>query len=64
MKANGAETGDPGGQTLQAWLARYGYDQTRVAVERNGQIVRRRDFGRTVLSVSDTLEIVSFVGGG
>ena len=30
MKANGAETGDPGGQTLQAWLARYGYDQTRV----------------------------------
>ena len=35
-----------------------------VAVERNGQIVPRAEFGAAVLTDSDELEIVSFVGGG
>lgn len=36
----------------------------RVAVERNGGIVRRADFSCTKLEDGDHIEIVHFVGGG
>ena len=36
----------------------------RVAVERNGEIVPRSQFGETVLCDGDKLEIVVAVGGG
>jgi sulfur carrier protein len=36
----------------------------RLAVERNGEIVPRSQFGETVLSDGDKLEIVVAVGGG
>lgn len=36
----------------------------RVAVERNGSIVRRADFSGTRLEDGDHIEIVHFVGGG
>lgn len=36
----------------------------RIAVERNGLIVPRPDWDRTLLSDGDRLEIVQFVGGG
>ena len=36
----------------------------RVAVERNGDIVPKSKFQETMLSDADTLEIVTFVGGG
>ena len=36
----------------------------RLAVERNGEIVPRSQFGETVLADADQLEIVVAVGGG
>ncbi len=36
----------------------------RVAVERNGEIVPRSQFGNTALQQGDQLEIVVAVGGG
>ena len=36
----------------------------RVAVERNGEIVPRSQYGATVLQPNDQLEIVVAVGGG
>lgn len=36
----------------------------RLAVERNGEIVPRSQFGETVLTDGDQLEIVVAVGGG
>jgi len=36
----------------------------RLAVERNGEIVPRSQFGETVLNDGDKLEIVVAVGGG
>ena len=36
----------------------------RLAVERNGEIVPRSQFGETVLADGDQLEIVVAVGGG
>ena len=36
----------------------------RIAVERNGEIVPRSQFGEMLLASGDTLEIVVAVGGG
>ena len=36
----------------------------KVAVERNGEIVPRAQYGETVLAGGDSLEVVSFMGGG
>ena len=63
VKINGAET-DAAGQTAAAYLASAGYDPLRVAVERNGDIVPKAQYGETVLADGDSVEVVSFVGGG
>ena len=46
------------------YLAGAGYSLSRVAVERNGEIIPKRLYGETVLADGDALEIVGFVGGG
>ena len=50
--------------SLRELLQQQGYKLNQVAVERNGSIVRRSDYNRTLLPDVDKLEIVSFVGGG
>ena len=52
------------GKTLAEWLDSAGYDQKRIAVERNGEIVPKASYGETVLFDGDIIEVVSFVGGG
>jgi thiamine biosynthesis protein ThiS len=52
------------GRTLPALLAELGAAAEHVAVEHNGEIVERADFGAVVLRAGDRLEIVRFVGGG
>ena len=52
------------GQNLKEYLAGRGYVLTRIAVERNGLIVPKADYGRIILQEGDSLEIVSVVGGG
>lgn len=52
------------GQTLSAYLTGTKYDPARIAVERNGEIVPKARYGETVLEDGDTVEVVSFVGGG
>lgn len=63
VKING-EWLDVAGQTLQAYLATTQYDPRRIAVERNGEIVPKAQYGETVLTDGDVIEVVSFVGGG
>ena len=63
VKVNGEEL-DIAGKTLEEYLATTNYDVKRIAVERNGDIVPKAQYGKTVLHDSDSLEIVSFVGGG
>ena len=36
----------------------------RIAVERNGEIVPKARYGETVLAEGDSVEVVSFMGGG
>ena len=63
LKING-EPQEAAGQTLAAYLAAAGYAEARVAVGRNGEIVPRAQYAECVLQDGDSLEIVSFVGGG
>ena len=63
VKLNGAER-DLAGRVLADCLTEAGFHLARVAVERNGEIVPRGRYGDTVLADGDSLEVVSFVGGG
>lgn len=50
--------------SLLALLEQIGVDPRIVAVERNGEIVKRTHFGETPIGEGDQLEIVRMVGGG
>jgi len=63
VKVNGLEV-DIAGKTVTEYLATTNYDPKRIAVERNGDIVFKSQYDVTVLCDGDSLEIVSFVGGG
>ncbi len=63
IKINGQSL-DIVGITLAEYLTTTTYDPKRIAVERNGDIVPKARYEETVLSDGDTIEIVSFVGGG
>ena len=63
VKVNGTEL-DIAGKTLTEYLATTNYDMKRIAVERNGDIVPKAQYSETVLQDGDSIEIVSFVGGG
>ncbi|MBQ8309708.1 MAG: sulfur carrier protein ThiS [Clostridia bacterium] len=63
IKINGEEM-NIAGKTLAEYLATANYDRKRIAVERNGNIVPKAQYGETVLQDGDSLEVVSFVGGG
>ena len=52
------------GKTVAEYLATTNYDPKRIAVERNGDIVPKSQYGETVLQDGDSVEVVSFVGGG
>lgn len=61
---NGREERVPRGLTVAGLLARLGLPCERVAVELDGAIVRKADYGTTVIRSEARLEVVSFVGGG
>ncbi|MBO5373100.1 MAG: sulfur carrier protein ThiS [Lachnospiraceae bacterium] len=63
VKING-ECLDIAGKTLTEYLITTSYDCKRIAIERNGDIVPRALYESTVLKDGDSVEVVSFVGGG
>ncbi len=64
MKVNGEIRPLQKPVSLQTFLEESGYQTVRIAVERNGEIVPKAAYADTILEDSDSLEIVSFVGGG
>jgi thiamine biosynthesis protein ThiS len=40
------------------------HDRSRVAVERNGEIVKRDVYDATAVAEGDVVEVVTLVGGG
>ena len=63
VKINGVEQ-DVAGKTVAEYLAGTDYVLSRIAVERNGEIVPKAKYSETVLADGDNVEVVSFVGGG
>ena len=61
---NGERTDLPDGLTVAALLRHLGVRAERVAVERNGAVVKRARHAEEKLAPGDVLEIVTFVGGG
>ena len=63
VKVNGTELA-LAGKTVAEYLATTNYDPKRIAVECNGEIVFKSQYDTAVLEDGDSLEVVSFVGGG
>jgi sulfur carrier protein len=64
VTVNGKQREVPAGTTVAALLASLGVERGRVAVERNGDVVPRKEHETVELSAGDRLEVVAFVGGG
>ena len=63
VKINGEQL-DLTGKTIAQYLEATSYDRKRIAIERNGEIVPKSRYEETILNDGDSVEVVSFVGGG
>ncbi len=63
VKINGQEL-PVAGKTISEYLAQTTYHPQRIAIERNGEIVPKAEYESIVLEDGDSVEVVSFVGGG
>ena len=64
MKVNGEQIQLTKATTLEEFLKEQGYNIQRIAIERNDEIVPRENFSDVMLSDSDIIEVVQFMGGG
>jgi sulfur carrier protein len=64
LTINGKERTLPGEMPLPEYLEQIGVDPRVIAVEYNGVIVRRHEYGTVVLRAGDRLEILRMIGGG
>ena len=51
-------------KNLAEYLEENNFDIKKIAVEINGEIVPKSKYSETVLHDGDSVEVVSFVGGG
>lgn len=63
IKLNGKEK-EYSDISISELLEAEGYGSLRVAVELNGEIIRKNTFSEIILKAGDVVEVVSFVGGG
>lgn len=64
IKINGKVTEAPSETTVKEMLLQNGYSLTRIAVERNGNILPKALYEDTRVEEGDVFEVVQFVGGG
>ena len=64
MKVNGKSLALTGMMTLSEFLMKTGYEIPKIAVERNGKVIPKREYEKVELHDDDTLEIIAFMGGG
>jgi thiamine biosynthesis protein ThiS len=64
IRLNGEVREVPAGLTVTALLGFLKLPADRVAIERNLEIVSRRQWDETLIEKGDRLEVVHFVGGG
>lgn len=64
MKVNGQDMEFREGMTVAELVEQKGYKIERVVVERNLVIVPKNEYETTKLEENDSIEVLSFVGGG
>lgn len=64
MKINGKEIPYEKEVTLDVLMEQQGFDIKKIAVMKNGEIVPKAEFAQILIGAEDSLEVVSFVGGG
>jgi len=64
ITVNGESRRVPRGISVADLALELGLEPTRVAVERNFEIVPRSTLGQVIVEDGDDYEIVTFVGGG
>jgi thiamine biosynthesis protein ThiS len=64
LQINGDQREVTPGSTLDALVQELSLTPQRVAIELNGNVVRRDAWAQTILNEGDRVEIVHFVGGG
>lgn len=64
ITVNGQQENLAGDISVFAYLVQKNYPITRIAVEKNGNIVPKSRYESTMITDGDKLEIVTFVGGG
>ena len=64
MYVNGKQISLKNKISLSEFLTIEKYDLLRIAVEKNGNIVPKKNYDTEMLCKNDKLEIVHFVGGG
>jgi thiamine biosynthesis protein ThiS len=64
ITVNGQHRRVPAGMTVAELALELGLEPTRVAVERNLEIVARSTLAEVAIEDGDDFEIVTFVGGG
>ena len=50
--------------TMANLLEHFSLPQTRIAIELNRDVVRRKDWSRVLVKNADRIEVIHFVGGG
>jgi thiamine biosynthesis protein ThiS len=61
---NGESKDLSGTSSLAELITQLDLPAARIAIELNREVVRRNDWGSTILQDDDRIEIVHFVGGG
>ncbi|MGH7948641.1 MAG: sulfur carrier protein ThiS [Candidatus Binataceae bacterium] len=61
---NGEPYALDGDARLATLLERLKVRRKRIAVEINGEVVRKSDYDNVALSAGDQVEVINFVGGG
>jgi len=61
---NGEDRETAGNASLDDLVGEFSLPKERIAIELNGQVVRRDRWKETVVTDGDRIEIVHFVGGG
>jgi sulfur carrier protein len=64
VRVNGEEVEAPRGASVTALLERLRVSIPRVAVERNREILPKKEYASTELRDGDVFELVELVGGG
>jgi sulfur carrier protein len=64
VSINGAARDFPQAVSVAELIQDMGLGNKRIALERNGEIVPRSQYGQQILAEGDKLEIVVAVGGG